>query len=491
MRGLLKRLQEENVALKQSAFTFTMPVGGTPSGGTGTSTPRTASGTYAARPQVKPPTPPHSSSDDPLKSLDDFRPPHLQHRGSSGNSAQVDTPESMVSISSRSNSRSGSEQPKQPPMFDPAETFNAFALGVRPEWERQNQLNRQASGASGSSPSSNAAGGQTGSNTNFADAMSLMSSSGSGLSPLSSSGSNNKSEIEALWASFYPNGVQNPQAGPSSGAQRSEQPAQQNAQQALPFAMQGNQTSPFNLFLASGQQQIGSTGLTPFINPSNNVNPMDRMAFRDSGASGSAQPSAAAAQAPSTSVASPPSFDWSAFNDDGVDSFLASLSGSSANADANDAAADDDFSAQIQALINANASNISSGAFGLGTQTFSPTNYLNMSPSPLGTGSVSSGLSPASNNMSAGSASVSNYASPDSVASSHASTAATSHHESSVGPADLNDPAGVPVPAIKQGPHIVHVVGPDGKVIKPSELWIKMGMQHTVSPAHRYTRTVY
>lgn len=465
-----------------------MPVSGTPSGGTGTSTPRTSSATYGVRPQVKPPTPPHSSSDDQLKSLDEIRPPHLQHRGSNGHSGvQVDTPESMASISSRSNSRSGSEQPKQPPMFDPAETFNAFALGVRPGWERQNQLNRQASGSSTSANASGARPVSSGNNSNFADAMSLLSSSGSGLSPLSSSGSNNKSDIDALWASFYPNGVQNAQAGPSA-AKRPEQPAQPNAQQSLPFAMQGGQSNPYNLFLASGAQQGSSTGLTPFINPANNVNPMDRMAFRDPGASGSTQPAAAPAnasgQAPAIPVASPPSFDWSAWNDDGVDSFLASLSGSNANAEVNDAAADDDFSEQIQALINANASNISSGAFGLGTQTFSPTNYLNMSPSPLGVGSASSGLSPASNIMSAGSASASNYASPDSM-SSHASTAATSHRESSLGAADAIDLAvAAQIPANKQTSNIVYVVGPDGKVIKPSDLWIKMGMQHVVSHRH-------
>ncbi|RSH87422.1 hypothetical protein EHS25_003332 [Saitozyma podzolica] len=470
LRGLLKRLQEENVALKTSAFTFSMPVSGS------TSTPATDNGTGTATPvnppqYSKPPSPPQS--EDSLRSIHDV--PGLAHRGSSA-SAQgagpVDSPESLVSIDSVSN--------KAVPNLDSADTFNAFAIGTRPVWEAQLRANRQQS--TQSTP----------------DAFSSFSRSDSGISPSSSSG--NKSEIEALWASFYPNGVngmasgqqqqqQQQQAQPPQQQQQQQQ--QQSQQQQLPQQQQNHQqqqqqqqpfkstslgnagagvnnqfsafdrSNTFNMF--GSTDMFASTGLTPFINAANNTNPIDRMAFRDTTAT--AGPVNPSPPAPAAAAASTQNLDWSNLTGNSVDDFLSSLTGGNNDASLDAAGADDEFQATLQQLLNQSSGNSPSNMFAFPQQTnaFSPTNYLNMSPSPLA--SVSNSQSPSSH------APGSSGASPESSTSSNPSTGELGGGFGTFGPPKVTG-------------DIVHVVGEDGKVMKPSELWVRMGMQHETNVDH-------
>jgi AP-1-like factor len=416
----------------------------------------------------KPPSPPQS--EDSLRSIHDV--PGLAHRGSSA-SAQgagpVDSPESLVSIDSVSN--------KAVPNLDSADTFNAFAIGTRPVWEAQLRANRQQS--TQSTP----------------DAFSSFSRSDSGISPSSSSG--NKSEIEALWASFYPNGVngmasgqqqqqQQQQAQPPQQQQQQQQ--QQSQQQQLPQQQQNHQqqqqqqqpfkstslgnagagvnnqfsafdrSNTFNMF--GSTDMFASTGLTPFINAANNTNPIDRMAFRDTTAT--AGPVNPSPPAPAAAAASTQNLDWSNLTGNSVDDFLSSLTGGNNDASLDAAGADDEFQATLQQLLNQSSGNSPSNMFAFPQQTnaFSPTNYLNMSPSPLA--SVSNSQSPSSH------APGSSGASPESSTSSNPSTGELGGGFGTFGPPKVTG-------------DIVHVVGEDGKVMKPSELWVRMGMQHEVS----------
>jgi AP-1-like factor len=205
---------------------------------------------------------------------------------------------------------------------------------------------------------------------------------------------------------------------------------------------------------------FASTGLTPFINAANNTNPIDRMAFRDTtAAAGPANPSPPA-PAPAA-AASTQNLDWSNLTGNSVDDFLSSLTGGNNDASLDAAGADDEFQATLQQLLNQSSGNSPSNMFAFPqANAFSPTNYLNMSPSPLA--SVSNSQSPSSH------APGSSGASPESSTSSNPSTG------------DLGGGFGTFGPPKVTG-DIVHVVGEDGKVMKPSELWVRMGMQHEAS----------
>jgi len=146
-----------------------------------------------------------------------------------------------------------------------------------------------------------------------------------------------------------------------------------------------------------------------------------------------------------------PAQDWSA-NNTSIDDFLASLNGTNTSGDDNPVTSGDDdlFNQQLQAMLAGNSFDTQ-----FGNTTFSPTNYLNMSPSPLN--SMSNSTSPQSAQVSGASYS----ASPE---SSNASSA---------------PPKELPAQYAGCAPgQVVNVVDANGNIVKPSDLWVKMGMQH-------------
>lgn len=416
----MKRLQEENVALKQKAFTFTMPVGGS-----GTATPinnmMPQPDTVNSGP--KPPTPPRSI-DENLRSIHDA--PSLPHRGSSGMSES--------SSSFASGSAGPSPAAAKQPSFDNAQLFNAFAMGVRPEWERDLPANQAATaaalGQSAPIPPTRASISPTnGPTSETIDPFAAFTTPSTSQSPLST-GSNGKSELDALWASFYPHGT-------SSILPQSTQPAAPAAQSfaGTQFAGPNTAANPYNLFAA---------GNTPIS---------DKMAFRD--------------QSAPLSMPTQQNPDWSNITEDSINEFLASLSGTTKEPEVDpvfEFGQEDDFNAQLLKLLEQSGGASPGAPFNLppNNNGFSPGAYLNLSPSP-----ITSSHSPASQ---AALSSFSNSASPESSASSQ-----PSHN-------NLIPDAAVKIDAKTTKPgEVVHVVGKDGKVLKPSELWVMMGMQHSVS----------
>jgi AP-1-like factor len=137
---------------------------------------------------------------------------------------------------------------------------------------------------------------------------------------------------------------------------------------------------------------------------------------------------------------------WFSLTENSVTEFLASQTGTN-NTDP-DATADDDlFSRQIQALISAQSGGASPSAqFNIPNSAFSPTTYLNMSPSPLQ--SLSSSQTP----------------------------------QSTVGTSSVTSPQTDAEDAVCGVSKVIHVVGEDGRVMRPSEVWTKMGMHNTAEP---------
>ena len=388
LRGILKRLQEENVALRQSAFTFTMPAGGAPQNASGTSTPIVNGAPYMPAQQSKPPTPPHQSTDDSLRSIHDLQRQPTRH----SSVGTTDSPDSLVSVHSRSDTTgdaTGNSRPLISLFDDKSNAFN-LALGSRPA---VNHIDSSSS---------------TGT---------TQSSSEMGVTP---SSSGDRTELDALWASFLQNAPQ-------------KEPQTWNT--ASPTSFLGNQQNI--MAFASNDAKIGAPV---------SANSWDKTAFRDN------------APAPVQQQVPQPQWQqqndpWSGMMDNNIDDFLASLTGT---APVEKETNDEDFDAQLQAILgSANAS--PSAAFDLSGNgnLFSPTNYLNMSP-------AGSSLGPSPQTVS----SMSNSASPESI---------TAICADKVNPAYTGAKAG--------GDHI-HVVDDNGKVIKPSELWLKMGMQHEVSAIH-------
>lgn len=355
LRGLLKRLQEENVSLKQSAFTFTMPVQ-----------------------QTKPPTPPHSNSDDVLRTI-----------------AEPDrSPESLPSASSTTSSSRNLFS--SPPRLDSSGSFSRSDSGISP--------------------------------------------------PSVNSNSDNRSELDALWASFYPNGISN------------IAPAQNGTQQPFQLPMMN----------APVQPQVQQRTQQPFVNananatpssfaplpPANNINQpraVPNMAYRDAPLVANPEPVIAAND--------PNEFDWSSLGN--VDDFLASLVDNNNTKQEEVAPLDDDsFNAQLAQILSGN--------------TFSPTNYLNMSPSPIN--SISNSASPQSQQLSSA-------ASPE---SSIGSSSSVSGGVSAAAPVPVPASASAAAPGtLKEAAcGIVHVLDEQGNIIKPSDLWVRMGMQHQSDVDH-------
>jgi AP-1-like factor len=374
LRAILKRLQEENVRLKQSAFTFAVPRAGS----TSNSSPTNGGPSPVHRVNSnnsKPPTPPYSH-DEPLKTVNDAAPinTRLPHRMSSSgmSGGMAASPESLQSVGSSNSSR--------------------------------NVLN-------GNSPM------RFDSFSNF--------STDTGITPPSVA-SDNKSDFDALWASFYPSNNGQPVPPTPSGL------SQQQYQAAL--------ASPNALgqFLA---QQTAQNKAQPPAPQQSMPQTRPNMAYRD----------------PSANTAQPAQeYDWSTTNNTSIDDFLASLTGANATNDENPVSAVDDelFNQQLQQML-AGAQFDSSQ-----TNTFSPTNYLNMSPSPLN--------------------SVSNSTSPQSAQVSGASYSASpeSSNASSAPPRELPTQKNQMPNCISPSGQVVNVVDANGNIVKPSDLWVKMGMQH-------------
>jgi len=390
LRGILKRLQEENVALRQSAFTFTMPVNGAPQGASGTSTPMANVAPFIPAQQSKPPTPPHHNTDDSLRSIHEA-PRQIPRQSPVGT---TDSPDSIVSAQSRNDPVSDATGNQGPiNLFDnTSNAFTAAALGLRPPVNHAD-----SSSSTGTTQSS------------------------SDLGPTPSS-SGDRTELDALWASFL------------QGAPQKDQ--------------NWNATGPMS-FSNTQQNIMAFAGNDAKIGTPSAAGNWDKTAFRDTAFRDTAP-------APVQQHAIQPQWQqqqndpWSGMMDNNVDDFLASLIGTTpAEKETND----EDFDAQLQAILGpANAS--PSAAFDLSGSgnLFSPTNYLNMSPA-----GTSNGPSPQTNS------SISSSASPESV------------NAFSVPVADKSYVS--PKPA---GEHI-YVVDDNGKIIKPSDLWLTMGMQHEVS----------
>lgn len=438
LRGILKRLQEENVALKQSAFTFSMPINNRNS-----SNADSDSFSVPASQKPKPPTPPQSSNGDSLKSVNDI--PMLPHRHSSANAVSEASSESLVSL--------GSAERTPPALF--SDQFNSFALGsVRiPSTSSPSQSTQKYPAA-----------------TNKQQSMSSNSNSSSGISPPSA----DQSEFNALWESLYPNGVEN----------LVNQNANQN--QDGPFTLLNSQ--PDSMSFAS--MSSSTNPARPFVNPApaSVSQPANHMT-QNLGATGQASDWNRFAFREPTAEASVPNWD---LTDNTVNDFLASLSGdTTADTTANEYFNNDDeaFNAQLRKIFGDD--NSPSAAFNLPSTSFSPNNYLNMSPSPMmplsNSQSPQSSDSRSNTNASSygGARDISMTNSPEySIGSSHTSV---SHHESpalqaggKVATAGTATGAGVTDYTCKASNEIIHVVDEKGRVVKPSELWVRFGMQYEV-----------
>lgn len=517
LRQLLRTLQDENVRLKQSAFTFHVPV-------TGTSTPQSTNGTKAPSPPEQEPlrsihdlTPPLSRSStnpQPINTnVTQVQPPRfLQHRSSNGSSAPADSPQSMTSGTTASTSSVPSAQAH--PAFDSADMFNAFASGVAPwmkttgqDGQQQQQQQQNSAPAQPQQPSR-----QTSTSSSIPT-----SSPATGIT-------SNNNDLQALWASFFPQSANMPATSTTPFQQANA--GMNTAQTQGQFGNLGNaDISPFNMFATSG----------------NTADVGDKMAFRDTNAQSQATSQYKTGFTPGIPTQQQPQvFDWNNYNDDtGVNDFLASLNGGNTDTfnsfDPQDVSAEDEFTAQLQKLLdqsgtgaaaalnspdqlfgipgqNTNYMNFGMGmGNGLGNTTtspgnnnaWSPSNYLNMSPFPS-SGSGSASDSPSSH-LHEGSVSLSNSASPEPVSqgghmpmpnlsgASSGTNGRNANGADAVKPMSPNttvvqvpaaDPAGSKLAvqnvfaAAKRG-DIVHVVDESGKVLKPSDVWVRMGMHHS------------
>lgn len=444
LRGILRRLQEENVALKQAAFTFSVPFNGNSTTATnnaaapaaaaaatqrsGQQTPTAAAlnqqpsgidwsqfANFKVQQIAKPPSPPQSVSNDSLRSIHEAS-PHLAHRGSNS-SIPGASPESLVSINGPSPS-SGSERNAAPTLF----SGNTAA---------QPQLSRSPNTQS---PADN-------------------------LSTPSSIGGTNKEDVEALFRSLYPNGIDSILA---SANNTGNTPAATNTTATQPVQSVQSQYT----FLSS---QPALTSLAD--SSSNNYAKLfgDATAYRDSSVAsnplaGLNSLNTSANSNASTANAIPPSnplsnqAQWADLTENSVSDFLASLSGANATTDTADAlggADEDAFSKQLEALIAQSGGTSPSAPFVFPGTTFSPNAYLNMSPSPL--------------------QSLSNSQTPRSTTGESASASAS---PSSDAAAAFASSTGAPVCGTSK---VIHVLGDDGRVMRPSEVWTKMGM-HTTEP---------
>ena len=376
------------MALRQAAFTFTMPVGGNPSSGV---TPQqTRQGSQHASKQSTP----AADSPDELRSVKDVGPPSRQSPSfaNSGPAAAVTSDTASSAASSQIN------------LFaDDESAFTAAALGGRDLGPRQNH-----------------------------------SESNSSVVSPEQSGTNGKTELDALWSSFL-----------AQGPNRDQQTKQWNAS-ANPYSLQNAQQS--TAFCDSSAKFGGNQGTAGM---------WDKTTFRD-GSSGT-EPEVPKSQNPAVQTD-----DW-ANADQSVEDFLASLAGSTNKE--KESFNEVDFNSQLQELLGAGASpsamfnlpnNLPSS---LPNNPFSPTNYLNMSPSPLN--SISNDPSPPR--------------SLGQTTSDSSSTPASSVQSGQSPDANGTLVCRLPTPGDSEP---IYVVDDKGKIVKPSELWTRMGMQNKSNVEH-------
>lgn len=253
------------------------------------------------------------------------------------------------------------------------------------------------------------------------------------LSTPSSIGTN-KDDVEALFRSLYPNGIANGSSIDSvlAGTAGAPQQNPQVAQQAQ---------SPYTFLSAQ-------PGLTSFADSSSNMMAklFEPTSYRDSSSGDQDMLGGGSGQSTMNTVSnSSTSQTWADLISGTQNDFLSSLS-STAN-DASEAGPEDDaFMKQLEQLIQSGNVPFNNA------QAFSPTNYLNMSPSPL--------------------QSLSNSQTPRSTAES-SDNLQSPHSDNLHGDA----------PGPTCGPsRIVHVVGEDGRVMRPSEVWTKMGLNSVTEP---------
>ncbi|ORX36745.1 hypothetical protein BD324DRAFT_464958 [Kockovaella imperatae] len=423
LRGILKRLQEENVALKQAAFTFSMPV----ASGSAAPAQSSSSGKEASLGTTRQPSP--YQAEDPLRSIND--PP--ARNDSLGSNASPEPLRSVNSPNLRAANASTDRSPSQPPQLFNGAT-NAFDSNFLSSYM----------GKPGSP-----------SNSMKTSPPSVPASSQSGLTPQSTTST--KTEIEALWASFL-----DQQAQQRQQAQQPKTPGTLLKEQA--YSMFGNGAFTGNGFVTSPKAfDAGNagTGAAPSF---------DKMAFRDdSSGSAKSQPQApVSVPAPQDGNRDP----WAGMMDSSMKDFLASLTGAneeSAEVPPTKSPEDEDFNAQLLKLLGAASP---SAAFNLPVGTdnpFSPTNYLNMEPSPSASGS--NGISPASM---AQLSSVSNSASPGSSAGD-AATSVTSFSQSQNG--DGSHGLSAQKRQDSDGKEWVYIVDQSGNVIRPADMWTDLGFK--------------
>ncbi|WWC61846.1 uncharacterized protein I303_104431 [Kwoniella dejecticola CBS 10117] len=503
LRGILKRLQEENISLKQSAFTFSMPVSGNGNNGSGDS--NGTSPSNIPRPQTaKPPTPPLSSVDDSLTSINDAPASSRNH-----NNRMVDSPESLVSMNSSTGNTTDNSQSQQPDLMQ-SNAFNAFLFG--------NNNNNNIIANNANRPNANPV--QSRSSTSSEQMQSFGTQSSSSIATPSPT---NQSDINALWASLYPQGVEAllSNQAQNNNTNNNQQPIGINGNfnvnninptpftmlnsqpdfmsfanfgepsQTQSFSQQPQQTSFIQQTQPVQQQQQQQQQVQPQTQPAqaaqfgNNQFDFNKFAFRD----------------PSNEVSAVTDSmnNWNDITDNSVNDFLASLTGAgNLDADLNNAGVDQDdaFNAQLQQIFGGTSPSQLFNLAGTGQQSgnvngmsnpFSPTNYLNMSPSPLQFNSDNqspAGQSPQSTTSNNDGKS-SNYSSPQSVGGSSSTSVSASGapieaclrtSTSSLSPSANGCISTFGPP--KTASEIVHVVDPQGNVVKPSDLWLRFGMQH-------------
>lgn len=455
LRGILKRLQEENVALKQSAFTFSMPVNSRSS-----SNSNNGNFSVPAPQNPKPLTPPQSNNDDSLKSVNDV--PMLAHRHSSTNTVSDNSSESLVSL------RSSDRTP--PALF--SDHFNTYALGaipVPPPSSSSQPVQKYPSASNGQ------------------QSMSSNSNSSGVISPPSA----DQSEFNALWESLYPNDVGNLLSQNTNQNQGGPFTLLNSQPDSMSFASAGNSMN--DLFNFGAPSASISTSARPSVNPAPaSVTQSANHITQNLGATGQASDWNRFAFREPTAEASAPNWD---VTDNSVNEFLASLSGdTTTDTTANDYLNNDDeaFNAQLRKIFGTD--NSPSAAFNLPSTSFSPNNYLNMSPSPVmplsNSQSPQSSDSRSNTNISSGRGNdISMIDSPEySMGSSRTSV---SHESTDLQQGKISTIRSLKEYACKADNEVIHVVDEKGRVIKPSELWMRFGMQHEVSPPHRTAPFVF
>ncbi|KAL7421687.1 DNA-binding transcription factor yap1 [Cryptotrichosporon argae] len=440
LRGILKRLQEENVALKQAAFTFSVPHGTTPS--SSATTPSQA----PARPQPQPQQAQAQQSTPPnfdWSAFSNFKPAgqvakplsppqsdssvHGAQRSSSTNSASGNgnSPESLVSVASGSDN--------QRSLFDPVNaTFNsAFDVGIGSAPRTTPPLNGAAYAFQPETPSAS-------------------------------------NDVDALFRNFWPNGLAavNGIDAVIAGSRATVPLPQAAPNTQFTGALDLNPGAPMPYSLPAAQmpyQVLGkqTTAMSP-ADASSNLPWLfgDSTSYRDPSAN----------QSTNATLAGGSAANWSDLADSSVSEFLASLTGQNAADGAQDGdAADEANQQQLQALLASSSPNGGSFSNLFSAGAFSPTNYLNMSPSPLNSIGTP-GSDPSGTASGSASASTSNHTSPESTGP----------------PAPGQGRDGWNAPCLDTfGPkptEIVHIVGADGNIMRPSEAWIKIGAQFSDAP---------